>query len=1647
MESYKYYFKIFSIYEDIIKSFEENIITFISSKTGSGKSTQLPKYLYEYLEKDKKKSSFKIICTEPRSIACDSISKFVQFQNKEMNIDTNCTNYLNSSESGLFFLKESDLLYLLKLDPYLKNCDVLIIDEVHERTMKLDLILYYLKYITLSKENIDRGFRLIFMSATFNTNEIHTYLFLREIVRIVGNEAYSGDYQIKTILIFVPDYKTIYTLYNMLSREYKGDINLFQFCSALTPRQQKEIIDSLYYNNNRHIECNVIIATTLAETCLTFPNCDVVIDTGLKKFCKYNYECNLFEETIEYISQDSCIQRSGRCGRGINRGICYRIFSEETFNMMDKFRKPDMEINNIELIILKLFENEILSKFVKEQINEKGYLDLLSKVDKEKFDMIYNKLIKYKALYKDENSDKEKITEFGTWAMKANIDIELGYYFDIFIKKYTDDIIKEPVFQLLNIISASDNYNCELFYKDIDPDQFKFNLIDQDKNSKNLKTLIDFSKIISENIINKALIKYNQEDVSNNNNNNLNENYNYFNNLEYIEFISPYYSLFSKLDEIYSPKNIFRKNKIFTLGDWLISLYFINQYKLIKCLRHNYFSEEPSDFCSRCKISKYYYCLVYSLNEKFFTKQKTKITHIKSVCKLQFINDEDFAVPECEEEEKTIAKWNIIYMNLISGKSTEYISLNQIKRYNKELSGINFDEILENLYKGYKKLYIDIVSKYLEITKNEDEMIIQKKIFENKEGEIYKFEIFFNKIDKVNLMRSYFFEFIPKDVDKFFCLTKFRKILSNNKNCNKNMKLSKLYYKSINPIFDEMIEKSEKLKNHFDSLKRDIIDKKEIRVFGNVGKYFYNDFISPKISDKNVEIYQNSVIYIYSKIDKDFNKEDQIEELIKTEKENYCNMIDFIQCLKGGCLTIQLTQGLAVKNIFDTYQNKNSNINKLLYYVKFNDDFDEEKDINYYKNKIKENPELKYEELISFGDNLIIIFNDSLQFCLFSKKQNLNLKFIPYKQTIKEISLNNNENNKVNENNMKIFKINFERNYSVGGVHKKMQKYMRKIQSKYNYKLNYYIDEKSDSYSLLVYYYIKSENSLSLNKVDIIGKECEENFINKIFTINYFTLTSDYQYIYKFLNFCRAHNINVVRRIKIDKENEEKKENEDIKKYEVVREYELINYTIENMKLIQNYIGFTSIILNSFALLEIKSRSADTFLKQYNIKFFAKMNLCRIYIIYNENKIIIYGAPQNRKKLYDIISEYFVELQKEKIIYSLKGKEDSLLIKSLKKKIYNAKITILISKGDNGETKIEFRKKYYDIISDILYSEKNSKDKKKKNNYRLNTTKCEICLEKFDNQYNNNYFKLKLCGHKFCVDCLKMHICESLNLTSANSIPIKCAKCNTLITNSDIFEIILPNTQEYDFVINKLITIFMLRNNSQMNFNSDIKYYYCPNKKQNCNYIYTSQIKDIGETTMICPNCSCRICLLCNNILDPNVPHDTNCQTKLYSKLDDKDRKWLLSNSKDCPMCHTVYEKDHGCNHMTCTRCNPPTHFCYLCGNILNEEDPFKHFRNKESKCYNKLWDDPKKNENIEENNEDNNENEEDLEEEDEKENEKENKNDNININENRRNINKNNENEKIELTRIMFDRVNNNRFDSSFVPIKKYNKFDQNYK
>ena len=1603
---------------DIIKSIQNNLVTFISSKTGSGKSTQVPQYLYNYLLNKKKKNSFCIICTEPRTIACESIIEYIKLKNKNINILRSITKQeLEEKKPKLFLVKENDILFQLKIDPYLKNCDILIIDEVHERTMKLELLLYYIKNFTLSDEkNIKREFKLVLMSATFDIDNIYSYFsslknkditfgfvkqnkldesqgnnydiiysnynnnslrfgitkfnefnmgkILREISKIVRYEVYLNDYTKKTILIFLPDYKTIYSLYNMLDKEYKGYIYLYQFSGALNIKQQKDIFKELWDNKRKEdIICNVIIATNLAETCLTFPNCDIVIDSGLKKNCKYNYECNLYEEVIEYISQDSCIQRSGRCGRGKNKGIVYRVFSEEIFNKMDKYRKSEIEISNIDLIILKLFETKAIEQHVKNELKQKGYLDFLSKIEKEKFNKIVDKLRKYKAIEKKDFSSNEIITEFGKWIKQTNLDIELGFYFDKFREKYKEELKKEEVFQMLNIISTTDNYNSELFYTDIDPDKFKLCLIDNQKESSNNKTLTDLAENISKDIIQNALYKYKNnypkiyysngiiEESKNNSDELIKYNIDFINNLYHN---SPYYYLYSKLDEIYNGKNFFTKNKIFQLGDWTITLFFTIQYNLMSCLKHNYFPKKDNELCEKCELSKYFYCYVYSLNDKYFITKKNRGKHIKKALEIENKN-EIFYV--CENEEKILSKWNLIYLNLISKKPDKYITENQIIKFINEFKQFDFNDIMDKLYNAYKTLYINVALKYLEITRNNDEMLIQKKIFKNdkeenknlinennnKENDKYKIELYFNKLGKANLMKSYFFEFIPTEVDKYFILTKFRKILGSDKKDGKEIKLSKLYYKEINPIFDEMIEKLPKIKNHYEQLKADIIDKKDIKIYNNIGKYFYYHFISSKISDENLEMYHNSIIYLYSKNDKDIEaKEKKIWELINNEKENYSNMLDFIQCLRGGCLTIQLTQGLNVKNIYDTYQDKNIKRNELLYEVEFpKDDSKNGKDIKYYHKCISENKELTYEKLLILKDKLIIIFKNSLQFSLFSERQKLGLKLIPNKENIDIIK---NDENDTDEKHMKIFIIKFETTFSNEDIKRKMKRYKNKLLEKYNYKINFFIDENNDNKSKSVYYYIYSKDSIKIPEKEIIGEECKEDLNKKIFYITWLSFSSDYDFFPKFRDFCSKYNLRI---IYINQ-----KFNENIRTHHFSKKFELVNYSVENMKLIQNYIGNTIISLNSFAMLELKTKSADTFLEyNQNIFQYARNRNCNVTIIYYENKIIIYGEPNYRKKLYDILSDYFLKLQKEKIIYSLKDKEDSLLLKNICKKINQKQIVMLVSKNEHGENQLEFRKKYFKIITKLL-----NQHKKGKTTNKIKSTICEICLEKFDNENNNNYFKLKLCGHKFCIECLKAQICNSLKPDSMNYIPIKCVKCNTIITNKDIFEIIIPNTPEYDFIIDKLISKYM----SQITRETNKKYFWCPNRKANCNFIYSSQMKDIGESMMTCPNCSCKICLLCNDILDPDKPHNPNCQTKLYSNLSVQNRSWMLKNSKDCPMCHTVYEKNHGCNHMTCHICIPPTHFCYLCGCILNHSNPLKHFSNKQSLCYNKLWDDPK---------------------------------------------------------------------------------------
>ena len=97
--------------------------------------------------------------------------------------------------------------------------------------------------------------------------------------------------------------------------------------------------------------------------------------------------------------------------------------------------------------------------------------------------------------------------------------------------------------------------------------------------------------------------------------------------------------------------------------------------------------------------------------------------------------------------------------------------------------------------------------------------------------------------------------------------------------------------------------------------------------------------------------------------------------------------------------------------------------------------------------------------------------------------------------------------------------------------------------------------------------------------------------------------------------------------------------------------------------------------------------------------------------------------------------------------------------------------------------------------------------------------------------------------------------------------------------------------------------------------------------------IYKKYKSDDNKT--ICCN-KCKIAEFCHKCR--NTDHVGECNIGVDSAFEE----WINKNTKKCPNCNTNIEKNDGCNHMTCSQCH--THFCWLCNNILQENNITDHF-------------------------------------------------------------------------------------------------------
>uniref|UniRef100_A0A665X7U3 Activating signal cointegrator 1 complex subunit 3 n=1 Tax=Echeneis naucrates TaxID=173247 RepID=A0A665X7U3_ECHNA len=155
----------------IMEAVRENPCVVICGETGSGKTTQVPQFLYEagYAS-----GSGIIGITEPRRVAAVSMSHRVA---KEMNLSTRVVSYQIRYEGNVTddtkikFMTDGVLLKEIQKDFLLQRYSVIIIDEAHERSVYTDILIGLLSRIVPLRNKKGIPMKLLVMSATLRVED------------------------------------------------------------------------------------------------------------------------------------------------------------------------------------------------------------------------------------------------------------------------------------------------------------------------------------------------------------------------------------------------------------------------------------------------------------------------------------------------------------------------------------------------------------------------------------------------------------------------------------------------------------------------------------------------------------------------------------------------------------------------------------------------------------------------------------------------------------------------------------------------------------------------------------------------------------------------------------------------------------------------------------------------------------------------------------------------------------------------------------------------------------------------------------------------------------------------------------------------------------------------------------------------------------------------------------------------------------------------------------------------------------------------------------------------------------------------------------------------------------------------------------
>ncbi|CAJ2501025.1 Uu.00g038780.m01.CDS01 [Anthostomella pinea] len=401
---------IWTYQRDIKDRLQKEDILLVVGETGSGKSTQVPQFLCDEpwcrRRKTKIQSDFvgvggMIAITQPRRVAATTLAGRVANEmgtplggSREGSVGYS-VRFDHSVPKGakIKFLTEGMLLQELLRDPNLRQYSAIIVDEIHERSVDVDLIAGFLKQI-LSGDKAGRGgipLKVVIMSATADVEKIQDFFSPQamssssssappastspsmQLLRIKGRQ---WPVEIKHTDKPVPDIQEalIKQIFKIHTQEpYPGDILAFltgqeeieaaqrlieEYSATLASDVPKLLVFPLYGQlsiqaqqeafqpaKSRYAR-KVVLATNIAETSVTVPGVRYVIDCGKAKVKQFRSRLGMESLLAKPISKSSAIQRTGRAGRE-QAGKSYRLYTAETYEALRDADLPEILRNDV----------------------------------------------------------------------------------------------------------------------------------------------------------------------------------------------------------------------------------------------------------------------------------------------------------------------------------------------------------------------------------------------------------------------------------------------------------------------------------------------------------------------------------------------------------------------------------------------------------------------------------------------------------------------------------------------------------------------------------------------------------------------------------------------------------------------------------------------------------------------------------------------------------------------------------------------------------------------------------------------------------------------------------------------------------------------------------------------------------------------------------------------------------------------------------------------------------------------------------------------------------------------------------------------------------------------------------------------------